>query len=123
MKGYELVKQIKEEKSAHPDREFIKWWRNEEDFIDFDLLDRFLQNLKEGTNIDGFDLIDQEEMWRTLESRCQGRVSKEKRDGDWVLHWTPPPNREVEDRQTEYPYNAESLLKILDTETNYNYVD
>ncbi|WP_224984157.1 hypothetical protein [Geomonas agri] len=123
MKGYQLVKEIREAKGAHPDRVFIKWWRNEEDFIDFDLLDRFLQNLKESEKIDGFELINEDEMWRTLEARCQGRVSREKRDGDWVLHWTPPPNTKVEEGQTEYPYTPESMVKILDSETNYNYVD
>ncbi|MBU5635394.1 hypothetical protein KOM00_01450 [Geomonas sp. Red69] len=123
MKGYQLVKEIREAKSAHPDGVFIKWWRNEEDFIDFDLLDRFLQNLNESEKIDGFELINEDEMWRTLEARCQGRVFKEKRDGDWVLRWTPPPNRKVEESETEYPYTAESMVKILDSETNYNYVD
>lgn len=123
MKGYQLVKEIREAKSAHPDLVFIKWWRNEEDFIDFDLLDRFLQNLKESEKIDGFELINEDEMWRTLEARCRGRVRKEQRDGEWILHWTPPSDRKVEEVQTEYPYTAESLVKILDSETNYNYVD
>lgn len=123
MQGYELVKQVREEKSAHPERVFIKWWRNEEDFIDFDLVGRFLDNLKESTKIGGFELIDQEEMWRTVEARCGGRISKERRDGDWVVRWDPPSGVEVEDRRDEYPYTPESLLKILDMETNYNYVD
>jgi len=123
MQGYELVKQVKQEASAHPDRVFIKWWRNEEDFIDFDLVTRFLENLKNSTTIGGFELIDQEEMWRTVEGRCQGRVSKERRDGDWVLRWTPPEGTEVEEKLDEYPYTPESLLKILDAETDYNYVD
>lgn len=123
MKGYELVKQIDNEKGAHPDRVFIKWWRKEEDFIDFDLVAHFLQNMNYGTEIGGFELINQEEMWRTLESRCEGRVHKEQRDGDWVLRWTPPEGAEVEEKQAEYPYTPEALLKILDVETDYNYVD
>lgn len=123
MKGYELVKQVRQEKSAHPDRVFIKWWRNEEDFIDFDLVARFLDNLHPSSSIGGFELIDQEEMWRTVEGRCKGRVMKEQRDGDWVLRWSPPKGKEVEEKLTEYPYTPESLLKILDVETDYNYVD
>lgn len=123
MKGYELVKRINNEKGAHPDRLFIKWWRREEDFVDFDLVPRFLENLNYGTEIGGFSLIDEDEMWRTLQSRCKGRVSKERRDGDWVLHWTPPEGARVEETQSEYPYTPEALLKILDSETNYNYVD
>ncbi|HBA87342.1 MAG TPA: hypothetical protein DCZ75_04930 [Geobacter sp.] len=123
MKGYELVKLINSEKGAHPDRVFIKWWRKEEDFVDFDLVGRFLQNLNDGAEIGGFDLIDQDEMWRTLQNRCGGRVHKEQRDGDWVLRWTPPKGVKVEEKLSEYPYTPESLLKILDAETDYNYVD
>lgn len=123
MKGYELAKQVMQEKSAHPERVFIKWWRNEEDFIDFDLVGRFLENLKPTTSIGGFQLIDQEEMWRTVEGRCKGRVTKEQREGEWVLRWTPSKGKEVEERSAEYPYTPESLLKILDVETDYNYVD
>jgi hypothetical protein len=123
MQGYELVKKIKEERSTHPERVFIKWWRKEEDFIDFDLVERFLSNLDFGANFDGYDLIDQDEMWHTIERRCQGRVSKVQREGHWVLLWTPPKNAEVEKGLTEYPNTPESLLKILDAETNFNYVD
>jgi len=123
MQGYELVKQIEKENAAHPDRVFIKWWRKEEDFVDFDLVARFLQNLNYSTEIGGFDLINQDEMWRTVESRCQGRVSKEQRDGNWVLNWKPARGMKVEESLTQYPYTPESLLKILDVETNYNYVD
>jgi len=123
MQGYELVKQIEKEKGVHADRVFIKWWRKEEDFVDFDLVARFLQNLNYSAEIGGFDLIDQDEMWRTVESRCKGRVSKEQRNGEWVLRWTAPRGAEVGDKLTEYPYTPESLLKILDLETDYNYVD
>lgn len=123
MQGYELVKEIRNQKNAHPERVFIKWWRNEEDFVDFDLVVRFLENLENSTSIGGFELIDQEEMWRTVESRCKGKVSRVQRNGDLVLRWTPPPGAEVEEKITEYPYTPESLLKILDIETDYNYVD
>jgi len=68
-------------------------------------------------------LIDQQQMWQIIESRCQGRVSKVQRNGQWVLHWTPPKGAEVEEKLPQYPYTPEALLKILDIETNYNYVD
>lgn len=123
MKGHELVKQIEQEKIEHPDRIFIKWWRSEEDWVDFDLVTRFLENLSPSSEIGGYGLIDQDEMWRTVESRCQGRLSKVQRDGRWVLLWNPPGGAEVEDRLPEYPDTPETLLKILDAETDYNYVD
>lgn len=123
MEGYELVRKIEQEKVKHPERVFIKWWRKEEDWIDFDLVSRFVSNLDYGTKIDGFDLIDQDEMWRTVERRCNGRVTKVQKGDDFVLLYTPPEGSEVEGNPPEYPYTPESLVKILDIETNYNFVD
>jgi hypothetical protein len=124
MQGHELVKKIEKERVAHPDRVFIKWWRKEEDYIDFDFVTRFVEKVDHGsTEIGGFELIDQEEMWRTIERRCEGRASKVQRDGEWVVLWTPPEGAEVEERLPEYPYTPEYLLQILDVESNYNYVD
>jgi len=123
MQGYQLVKEIRQERSAHPERIFIKWWRKEEDFIDFDLVVRFLDTLNYASEINGFELIDQDEMWKTVESRARGRVTKVQRDGRWMLLWSPPEGAEVEDKCTECPYTPEMLLKILDAETNSNYVD
>lgn len=123
MQGYELVKKIKTERDSHPDRIFIKWWRREEDFIDFDLVARFLERLDYGTEIGGFELINQEEMWKAIESRCEGRATRVQRDGGTVVLWNPPKDAELDERLPEYPYTPETLLKILDVETDYNYVD
>lgn len=123
MQGNELVKRIQRDREAHPECVFIKWWRKEEDWLDFDLVTRFLENLNYGSEIGGYELIDQEEMWRTIERRSTGRVSKVQRDGRSVVLWEPPQGAEVEDLLPEYPDTPETLLKILDVETNYNYVD
>ena len=124
MQGYELVKSIQTEKTAHPDKVFIKWWRKEQDFIDFDFVERFLETVDfSSPEIGGYELIDQDEMWRTIERRCSGRATKVQRNGGWVVLWDPPKGVEVEERLPEYPYTPESLLKILDVETDYNYVD
>ncbi|GFO54074.1 hypothetical protein GMSM_10810 [Geomonas sp. Red276] len=124
MQGYELAKSIRTERSKHPDRVFIKWWRNEEDWIDFDLVARFLDTVDYGTDISGFNLIDQEEMWQVIEERTKGRATRVDRgDGSYVILYSPPENAEMEERLPEYPYTPETLVKILDAETNFNYVD
>jgi len=123
MQGYELTKKIKKDREAHPDNIFIKWWRSEEDYIDFDLVARFLETLENRTEIGGFELIDKEQMWLTIERRCNGRASRVQRDGRWVVLWDPPKGAEVEETLPEYPDTPETLLKILDVESNYNYVD
>lgn len=123
MQGYELAKEIRIEHSFHPERMFIKWWRKEQDYIDFDLVVRFLDKFGSGSaEVAGFELIDQEEMWRLVEKRCEGRVTRVLQDDSWVLKWTPPKGAEV-DTLPVYPYTPESLHKILDVESNYNYVD
>ncbi|GFO67710.1 hypothetical protein GMLC_12890 [Geomonas limicola] len=123
MQGYELVKAIENEKKTHADRIFIKWWRNEEDFIDFDLVSRFLDNLNYSSQISGFELIDQDEMWKTVERRSNGKAKKVERDGEYKVLWTPPKHGETEITCTECPYTPDTLLKILDAETNDNFID
>jgi hypothetical protein len=123
MQGYELVKEIEKERSAHSDRIFIKWWRKEEDFIDFDLVARFLETLKPSSEIAGFELINQEQMWEALQGRCKGCVTRVQKNGGWVVLWNPPKGSEVEEKRPDYPYTPETLLMILDAETNDNYVD
>lgn len=123
MQGHELVKKVQTEKSEHPDQIFIKWWRNEEDFVDFDVVSRFLESYSYGTEIGGFQLLGMDEMWRTVETRSQGRASKEESDGSFVVHWTPPSWAEDVESRSEYPYTPETLLKILDAESDDNYID
>jgi hypothetical protein len=124
MQGYELVREIEKERTAHADRIFIKWWRKEEDYIDFDLVSRFLENLNYASDISGFELIDQDAMWKAVESRAKGRVTKVQRNGGWMVLWSPSDKAEIEgEKCTECPYTPEMLLKILDAETNDNFVD
>lgn len=123
MQGYELVKKIQTEKSEHPDQIFIKWWRNEEDFVDFDLVSRFLETYDYGSELGGFQLIGMDEMWQIVESRSKGRASKIKSDDHLVVRWTPPAGAEDVERRDEYPYTPETLLTVLDAETGDNYID
>lgn len=123
MQGYELVKEVERERSHHPERMFIKWWRKEEDWINFDLVTRFLENLNYSSDITGFELIDLDQMWRAVESRSKGAVRKVERDGKQIVLWTPPKHSEHEITCTECEYTPETLLKILDAVTDDNYVD
>lgn len=123
MQGYELVKNIETQRREQPERVFIKWWRNEEDFIDFDLVSRFLDTYNYGSEISGFELIGMDEMWKAVESRSNGKATRRKSGDSWVVQWTPPPGAEDVEARTEYPYTPETLLKVLDAETGDNYID
>lgn len=123
MQGYELVKKVETERREHPERVFIKWWRNEQDWIDFDLVSKFLESYHYSSDIGGFELIDMDEMWRTVQRRSSGKVEKVMAQGEWAVQWTPPKTAEGVERRPSYPYNPETLLQILDAESGGNYVD
>jgi hypothetical protein len=114
---------LKKERRAHPDRILIKWWRKEEDFIDFGLVAKFVGNIDHAGDISGFDLIDQDEMWKTVASRIIELVAKVQPNGTWILLWTNQAGTETKITCTECPYTPDTLLKIMNAETKDNYID
>ena len=44
MRGQDIIKSLNERRSENLC--FVKCWRKEEDFLDYDLIDRFLENAK-----------------------------------------------------------------------------
>lgn len=116
MTGKEIVEQVKAQRSAG--QYFIKWWRKEEDWIDYDLIDRFLTNVKEDEMIDGFELVGIDDVWVQLQRICPGRVTKVKRAGEDVVLW-----ERTDGKKKECPFMPQSILEILDAETRGNFVD
>ena len=101
------------------DHSFIKFWRKEEDFLDFDLLDRFLGNLRDDQVIDGFELLNTDAMWDQVRHVAGKVVTRTVKDGNDVLLWTDAEGMVTK----ELPFNEESLITIFDAETNDSYVD
>lgn len=117
MTSYELTKAIREQRGS--DHSFIKFWRKEEDFLDFDLLDRFLGNLKDDQAIDGFELLNADAMWDQVRKVAGSVVTRTVKEGKEILLWT-----DVQGTVTkELPFNEESLIAIFDAETDDSYVD
>ncbi|HEY5975746.1 MAG TPA: hypothetical protein VIU41_13485 [Geobacteraceae bacterium] len=117
MTPYEVKKAIAERKQ--PEHLFIKWWRNEEDFLDFDILDQFVAEIRDDQKIDGFDLVKMEEMWEYVQKVAGTKVRLADKNGDRVVLWSDPQNMVTK----ELPYNAETLLTIFDAETEDNFID
>lgn len=116
MTGGEIIKMIAEQKTAA--QCFIKWWRKEEDFIDFDLIERFESNIDKGEVFGGFELIDMEQMWDHVQQLCGDRISRTVKDGEEMVAWTSG-----DKKQHTLPFKPKTLLDILDFETKGNYVD
>lgn len=109
----DVTKKIDLQGSSRP---FIKWWRREQDFIDFDLVDRFKRNAGSGGEIEGFELIGMDEMWHELKRLCGERIDRDLASSTVI--W----EREGKGRKV-CTYSPESLMDILDVETRGNYVD
>ena len=117
MTTYEVRKAIKDE--IRPNDLFIKWWRKEQDFLDFDLLDRFMNNMQDNQEIDGYGLVDMNEMWGYVQKTAGSKVQRVMKNGVDTLLWCDKDSIVVK----EMPYSAESLIEIFDTETDDNFVD
>ena len=120
MKGYEIMKEIRTRRGSNDI--FIKWWRRENDFLDFDTIDRFVTNFKDSEVIYDFALLGIDQMWGEVKRICGDRISKvDKADGA-VLVWEPAQGSKA-GQKLECPFTPESLVKIMDTETKGNPVD
>ncbi|KIH76476.1 hypothetical protein SAMN05660860_01575 [Geoalkalibacter ferrihydriticus] len=116
MNGLDIAQGI--ERTRTDKDKFIRWWRSENDFVDYDLIDRFLDNAREEDEFEGFELIDTETMWETLTSKVPDRVRREKhKDGELIV-WERPGKED----QT-CPFSAESIMTIFDVETRGNVIE
>lgn len=119
MRGWEIENVLKERKTL--DHQFVKWWRKEEDFLDYDLIDRFLKNLSATEEIGGVDLLTMDDMWNELKRVGGTRVKLlHDKSGDqveWVHEGKAGVKKEV------CVYCPETLLTIYDVETRGNPVD
>ena len=116
MTGREILKEIAERRTA--DHQFIRWWRKEEDWLDYDLIDRFVENANPNEAIDGYELVTMDEMWDNLLRSVPGRVQKAMKQGSDVLVW-----RKKSGEEQVCPFNAESVMAVFDVETRGQVVD
>jgi len=113
MRGAEMREAINRRRNDQT--RFIRWWRKENDFVDYELLDPFLGRLDDGLDFSGFELLDTDEMWQTLRRWSPDKVHREQRTKQDVIVWT-----HEQDGATiteEVPYSAESIMHIFNQET------
>jgi len=110
MKAWEIAREV--EKQRKEGDQFIRWWRHENDFVDYELIDRFLEKKDDSQLYDGFELTDTETMWKHLKEKVGDRIVREKhKQGDMIV-WTRP------DKGDECcHFNAETIMAIFDEET------
>jgi len=120
MKGSEIVKELRDNKVDQ--QNFIKWWRRENDFLDYELVAKFLEDVEPNQEFGGYEVLGLEEMWRHLQKIAPERVKREKRGNREVVVWT----REAEDgtESTQVcDLTPRNLMAVFDVETRGNVVD
>lgn len=113
MKGSEVLVKIREQ-NQDGRYSFIGWWRREEDWLDYDLLDRFIANASPEEEMEGFSLLTLEEMWEKLLKVAGGRVTRFGGDEAAPIVWQGKQGRR------EYPFGAAAVMEIFDEETEGN---
>jgi hypothetical protein len=116
MRGYDAVRAIHEVR--RPEHLFVKWWRRENDFLDYDLVDRFIDNSRYGEELGGVELLTMGQMWDEVRRVGGGRVSmRHEADGD-LIQWTHMVGDTM--RTDLCPCTATALMAIFDAETRGN---
>lgn len=119
MRGHDIVKTLNERQDA--DFHFVKCWRKEEDFLDYDLIDRFIKNTKGTEEFGGIDLLTMDDMWSEVRRVSGARVTLlHDADGDKVK-WIHKGKTGVKTHVCDY--TPETLMTIFDVETKGNPVD
>lgn len=116
MRGYEIYSTL--DKLRTDEHFFVKWWRKENDFADYDLIDRFRMNADHAEEIEGFDLLTMDEMWDAVKRIAGNRVKLVKDQKGEMLEWNRPAK---EGMRTEVcAYTPEAVMHIFDVETRGN---
>jgi len=97
-------------------KEFIKWWRRENDFADFELIDRYLQAEDVRHDFENFDLLDKDEMWQVLQGQVSGELYHRVATKSDTIEWQRI-DKDGEKHTYVCPYNAHSIMSIFDAET------
>ncbi len=119
VRGREIMNRLNERRTDK-DR-FVRWWRKEEDFLDYDLIDRFMRNTSESEEIGGIDLLTMDEMWSILKKVGGARVKLVHDAAGDRVEWV---HKSKEGVHTDVcGFTPESLIAIFDAETRGNPVD
>jgi len=116
MKGSEIVKELAGQNGE--DKCFIRWWRRENDFVDYELIENFTRDVKPDQEFSGYDLLDLEEMWSVLQEQAGARVRREHRTKGEFLVWD-----RKDGKTEECLFTPRTVMSVFDVETKGNVVD
>lgn len=119
MRGSDAKKMVSENVSE--EHRFVRWWRKENDFLDYELIDRFLENVPSYEEVGGVELLTMEQMINEVKRIGGSRVRIMRDEGGGRVEWRHS-GKEGE-RSEVCVLTPETLLTIYDVETRGNPVD
>ncbi len=120
MKGAEIVQRLETE--CQEQHKFIKWWRIENDFVDYELIETFISTVDRNQVFAGYELLNMEQMWTLLKAQAPQRVQRKEREHKDVIVWEHH-TRKGEVKEEVCPFIPQSLMTIMDVETRGNVID
>lgn len=115
MKGAEVLRTLKEQRTDQ--HRFVKWWRKENDFLDYDMIDRFLDHAGGNEEIGGIELLTMDDLWNEVHRIAGKRVKRVQETTGELIEWVH------QGRKNVCLYSPETLMEIFDAETKGNPVD
>lgn len=94
---------------------FIKSWETGHSFVDFDLIDRFIGKPLHERALEGFELLDIEQMWQSLIDLDPDKLVRVKNGGSEVIEWIWMDSKGAE-KKNVYPFTPEGIMNIIDDE-------
>jgi hypothetical protein len=119
MRGQEVIAALKERRTEK--HCFVKWWRKEEDFLDVDLIDRFVENTGGTEEIGGIDLLTMDDMWKEVRRVSGSRVTLLHGTDGEMVEWIH--KGKTGEQKNTCTFTPETLMQIYDVETKGNPVD
>ena len=109
----EVIEQI----SAQRRREecFIKCWETGHTFVDIDLIERFIDKPVQKGAIEGFELLNLEQMWQTLIDLDPDKLMRVKSGDSEIIEWVWKDGNGNE-KKNVYPFTPEGVMTIIDDE-------
>ena len=109
----EVVEQIRTQRRAT--QFFIKSWETGQTFVDFDLIERFIGKPGLERPIEGFELLDMEQMWQALIELDPDKLQRVKSGENEVIEWLWQDKSGTE-QKTVYPFTPAGIMTIIDDE-------
>jgi hypothetical protein len=106
------------EQAKQQGKEFIKWWRRENDFVDYETIDHYVETPGQ-TEIENFELLDRDQMWDVLKTWKSSGLRRTKSLTGGMIEWQHT-GKDGQAHTYTCPYNAESIMSIFDVETRGN---